>query len=153
MAAVITAIITFVIFLLTKIWELISRILDDRQKLKFDILSLKAELMVNKDICEMILGPGENIRTLGLLPMNNAWLTINKSVLFSKGIPGEQIIKVYTKIHQYYLLVNRREAIQKQRDYPNAQQVIELERSEMQRIVEEVVREIDKILKIMKSTI
>ena len=146
LAAVITAIVTFVIFLVTQIWEFVSRILDNRRKVQVVMSSVVAELSLNEKICEMMLRPCKDIRTLGFLFINETWFEVDKSVLFMKGCPGKKIVKVYAKMQQYNLLAKRRDMIQKQKDYPNAEQVIQLERKEMEKIVQDVSKEIKLIL-------
>ena len=131
-AALITASATLAIFLVTKIIEFFSAYSDRKRTRRMHLMAIKSELAVNWETCKAMLSSAAVPRTLGFRFLDDAWKSADRSVIYFKGIPTEDILKVYVMIQHYHLLVERRAAIRDQKNnYPNAEAVISTERDEM----------------------
>lgn len=136
--ALITALVTITVFFFTKVIESISKYKDKKRNDRMHIMSIKSEMEINLYICNKMLDHPKDIRTLGFRFIDSTWNNADKSVIYTKGIKSEKILDIYSKIQQFYLLTERRKAIQEQGDYPSAEKVLQIERNEMFNLVKEL---------------
>jgi len=137
-AATIGAMVTLVLFLLTKIIELINEFNKQKVKLKSDLMALKTELALNLDICNRILSTAGSPRTSGFDFIDTSWNACDKYAISNKKVPWILIYDAYSKMLIYNLLKKRRKEIQSGANYPNAQIAINNEREEMLNLLDKL---------------
>ncbi|MCP4675846.1 MAG: hypothetical protein GY854_10135 [Deltaproteobacteria bacterium] len=144
MAAVVTASASIVAVAVTYMTKLLSEFSERRRTRRMHLTAIRIELSVNARLAAAM---SENTRTYGFYFSDESWLSADRSVVFSRRIPADEVVEVYALVRLFNILAERYVMISEKEDYgPNRGSRLAEEHAEMLRISGEIGKRIPSIL-------
>jgi len=143
LAVIIPASASIVAVTLTHAYKVLSELNDKRRSRNMYLVSIRHELLLNRRISKAI---NDETRTMGFKFTVSAWTLGDTSVIYRHKIPYEEILQIYSDIHMFNLLNERRSIITDQPVYVNKTTRLAIEHAEMIELNEEIGTNIDRVL-------
>lgn len=146
-AVIIPAAVSIIAVTLTYIYKLLSELSDKRRTRKMFLISVRHELMLNHRISKSI---EHETRTIGFRFVEGAWNSGDPSAIYRKGIPYDEILQIYSDVHMFNLLNERKSLIKAQPDYPGKVSRLAAEHAEMINLNDEIGKNLENVLRRFK---
>ena len=143
LAVVVPAAVSLIAVTLTYIYKLLSELSDKRRTRKMYLVAIRHELILNRRISKAI---EHQTRTIGFKFVDTAWNSGDTSTIYRKEIPYDDILQIYSDIHMFNLLNERKSLIKEQGDYPDKVNRLAVEHKEMIDLNEEIGKNIKNVL-------